>query len=202
MEKIRKNTSSYTLQKSHKYIFVQDINKLNETIIKYYNQHKIAINNINNIISTTEDELYLSEEDIQIPSNILIKKKLKEIFNTIKKEINTNKRNLNLFLENAQNIFKSLKDKYNLYKNKPINYNTINIIKISENNIKKSKSAPKKRNNLGIKSNINNNIFNNVKDNNKICLELINEKHKYQHSISECINLKQIEFDDLKILKE
>ena len=197
MEKIRKNTSSYTLQKSHKYMFVQDINKLNETIIKYYNQHKIAINNINNIISTTEDELYLSEEDIQIPSNILIKKKLKEIFNTIKKEINANKRNLNLFLENAQNIFKILKDKYTLYKNKPINYNTINIIKNS-----KSKSAPKKRNNLGIKSNINNNIFNNVKDNNKICLELINEKHKYQHSISECINLKQIEFDDLKILKE
>ena len=76
-----------------------------------------------------------------------------------------------------------MKDKYTLYKNKPINYNTINIIKNS-----KSKSAPKKRNNLGIKSNINNNIFNNVKDNNKICLELINEEQKYQHSISECVN--------------
>ena len=80
MEKIRKNTSSYILQKNHKYIFVQDINKLIEAINKYYDQHIIPINNINNIISTTEDELYLSEEDIQIPSNILIKKKIKRNF--------------------------------------------------------------------------------------------------------------------------
>ena len=171
------------------------INILNEAITKYYNLTNSSLDNIENIITTFENELKTSGEK---PSDVI--KKLKDSFDAVKTNINENKNNLKSFYTDSNKSINSMKKEFILSKGKtkPIinqkinnnpykkqisdtphldnpfskkaNYTKINITNNNNNNnnkTRKSNTAIKKRNNT-INIPINNpvkNTINNAKNN-------------------------------------
>ena len=173
---------------------IVDINILNEAITKYYNLTNSSLDNIENIITTFENEIKTLGEK---PSDVI--KKLKDSFDAVKTNINENKNNLKSFYTDSNKSINSMKKEFILSKGKtkPIinqkinnipykkqisdtshldnpfskkaNYTKINVINNNNNNnnTRKSNTATKKRNNT-INIPINNpvkNTINNAKNN-------------------------------------
>lgn len=127
-EKGKENKNKIIMQK------IYSINNLKESITKYYNLTNGSLDNIDNIITTIENELNTSEK---IPSNIL--KEVKESFNLVRSNIKDNNNNLNSFFEDAEKFFNSIKRNSLLIKEKPKPF--INAIL---NNKNSKKQTPQK----------------------------------------------------------
>jgi hypothetical protein len=161
-EKGKENKNKIIMQK------IYSINNFKESITKYYNLTNGSLDNIDNIITTIENELNTSEK---IPSNIL--EEVKESFNLVRSNIKDNKNYINKFFNSIKRNSALINEKPKSFineilnnknskkqtpqKNKLIKYtdknfaNKINYTKImskinnDSNSDRKANTAPKKR---------------------------------------------------------
>jgi hypothetical protein len=161
-EKGKENKNKIIMQK------IYSINNFKESITKYYNLTNGSLDNIDNIITTIENELNTSEK---IPSNIL--EEVKEFFNLVRSNIKDNKNYINKFFNSIKRNSALINEKPKSFineilnhknskkqtpqKNKLIKYtdknfvNKINYTKImskinnDSNSDRKANTAPKKR---------------------------------------------------------
>ncbi len=85
---------------------IVEINYLNELITKYDNLLNNSTDNINNIITTFEDEFNKSRQIGQIPSDVI--KLLKDSFDAVKSNMNDNKNYLNYFFTDLKKYLKRM----------------------------------------------------------------------------------------------
>ena len=121
--KFNSNQNNYILCNT----FINYVNALSNSIKKYYKVSIKIIENMSILIKSFEEILIIFGQENNIS------KEIKEIFYQLNMNINSEKNNLNNFLNDTKTIFKEMKEYQNSTKNKIIEQRNYSLNKLKTN---------------------------------------------------------------------
>ena len=121
--KFNSNQNNYILCNT----FINSVNALSNSIKKYYKVSIKIIENMSILIKSFEEILTIFGQENNIS------KEIKEIFYQLNMNINSEKNNLNNFLNDTKTIFKEMKEYQNSTKNKIIEQRNYSLNKLKSN---------------------------------------------------------------------